>query len=580
MRGVFISFFGLWLILSACQTIVPETQTPTLVPSLTTTSSATPHPTSTATPLVPTSTVLPATPTQITPQVQLDFEIRTHPDAGLFVGDQISFEVIPLSDFDLENQILRIYSADKTDPPMESNFAPFGIAGRQQATLYWDWDTTGLEAGAQPLTFAIQPLGYTWTQTVTLGLADDVPPPEPLAHWVTSESECCVFYYISETAAAREITATLALADQQAAHAIEALGGDFTEPLVVTLMPRVLGQGGFASNEIYTFFLDRNYAGNNLEMVLHHEMVHLLDRRLGGELRPSILVEGLAVYLTGGHYKPEALIPRAAALLAPTQRADGLGLDWYIPLRELVDDFYQSQHEIGYIQAGALVAYLVDTWGWEAYSNFYRDIQPIASGSQSDALDAALQTHFGLTLEELEHNFVEILKEQPITSETIADMQLTVSFFEVMRRYQQALDPSAYFLTAWLPDGPVMRERGITADLLRRPSSIENLALETLLVSADQAMEEGDFEAAAEALEAVSLALDAMAAGNPDAFGIHPLANAYFEIAQLAWRAGYYVERIAVDNQSARVIASQGWPDLTVFEFGLVDGHWILVGSQ
>ena len=155
-----------------------------------------------------------------------------------------------------------------------------------------------------------------------------------------------------------------------------------------------------------------------------------------------------------------------------------------------------------------------------------------------------------------------------------------VSFFEVMRRYQQALDPSAYFLTAWLPDGPVMRERGITADLLRRPSSIENLALETLLVSADQAMEEGDFEAAAEALEAVSLALDAMAAGNPDAFGIHPLANAYFEIAQLAWRAGYYVERIAVDNQSARVIASQGWPDLTVFEFGLVDGHWILVGSQ
>ena len=93
------------------------------------------------------------------------------------------------------------------------------------------------------------------------------------------------------------------------------IGGDFSEPLVVTLMPRVLGQGGFASSEMYISFLDRNYAGNMLEMVLHHEMVHILDNRLGGEMRPTILIEGLAVYLSGGHYKLEDLIPRAAALL-------------------------------------------------------------------------------------------------------------------------------------------------------------------------------------------------------------------------------------------------------------------------
>ena len=72
---------------------------------------------------------------------------------------------------------------------------------------------------------------------------------------------------------------------------------------------------GLQSDGIWVSYLDRNYAGSNSEIVFHHEMVHVLDSRLGGELRPTILVEGLAVYLSGGHFKYEPLIPRAAALL-------------------------------------------------------------------------------------------------------------------------------------------------------------------------------------------------------------------------------------------------------------------------
>jgi hypothetical protein len=191
-----------------------------------------------------------------------------------------------------------------------------------------------------------------------------------------------------------------------------------------------------------------------------------------------------------------------------------------------------------------------------------------------------LLTHFGLTLEELENNFVGMLREQSITSGIEADVQLTVSFFEAVRRYQQALDPSAYFLTAWLPDGPMMRERGITADLLRRPSTVDNLALETLSVAADHAMEQGDFEMATEALAAVTAVLEAKANGEEAPFEVHPLAQAHFEIAQLAWQAGYQVEQIEIETQSARVFASQGWPDLTELEFGLEGGHWFLVGGQ
>jgi hypothetical protein len=131
---------------------------------------------------------------------------------------------------------------------------------------------------------------------------------------------------------------------------------DFNEPITVTL-PRAAGQR-FASDEIHISYLDRNYAGGRPEMVLHHEMIHILDSRLGGDMRPSILVEGLAVYLTGGHFKPEPLMPRSAALLETWGSPLQPGLDWFIPLETLAENFYQSQHEIGYLEAGALVEFM------------------------------------------------------------------------------------------------------------------------------------------------------------------------------------------------------------------------------
>ena len=591
MRRIFIGIFVLFFALAACQAAVPdpnisETVTPSLLPedpSATATAQSTA--TTTTTPTVrPTSTrtSIPVTPTASLTATQPEpaFEVRTHPDGGLFVGDQVSFEVIAPPDIDLNDAVLSISNILVDEPPLEAQFAPFGIGGRYQATFYWGWDTTELEAGAHPLSFSIQSLGITWTHTVTLGASAEIPPPEPLANWATDESDCCIFYYVTETASAREITTTLTRADEMADHAVGALEIDFNKPLVVTLMPRVLGQGGFASSEIYISFLDRNYSGNSLEMVLHHEMVHILDYRLGGEMRPTILIEGLAVYLSGGHYKPEAVIPRSAALLPASERADGFGLGWYLPLRSLADDFYNSQHEIGYIQAGALVEYMVDTWGWDAYSAFYRDIHPIQNSTQSDALDIALQAHFEVTLDELESDFLEMLQEQEITQETVDDVRLTVELLDAMRRYQQALDPSAYFLTAWLPNGPLMREKGIVADLVRHPSEIENIAMETLLEAASVAIKTGDYAFVEDALTAVNAVLDAIKRGQPDPFDENSLAKAHFEITTFLQESGYQVEKIAVADGKAEVVASQGWPELTRFEFSATNSGWLLVSSQ
>ena len=590
MRRIFIGISAFFFFLVACRVFTPDIATPdSAMPSQVPnnpTSTTTTQPTATNTFTPTTQPTLTPTPTSVIPSVSPTvtqpepvFEVRTHPDGGLFVGDQVSFEVIPPPDIDLNDAVMRISEVSESETKLEAQFAPFGIGGRQQATFYWGWDTSELETGLHPLSMSVQPLGITWTHTVTLGSPAQIPPPEPQASWASAESDCCVFYYISNTAAEREITDTLKTADQLADQTVSTLDIDFNEPLVVTLMPRVLGQGGFASSEIYISFLDRNYAGNQLEMVLNHELVHILDYRLGGEMRPTILIEGLAMYLTGGHYKPEALIPRAAALLPPEDRQDGLGLGWYLPLRPLSDDFYNAQHEIGYIQAGALVQYMIDTWGWEAYSAFYRDIHSITNGTPSDALDAALQVHFNISLNELEANFLKMLRDQEITQETVDDVRLTVDLLDTMRRYQQILDPSAYFLTAWLPNGPLMREKGILADLVRRPAEIENIAIETLMVAAHEAMNTGDYAFVENALTAVNAVLDAIKTSLPDPFDVNALAKAHYEITSFLHETGYQVEQIAIIDNTALVKASQGWPELTQFEFAATNSGWLLVSQ-
>jgi hypothetical protein len=246
-----------------------------------------------------------------------------------------------------------------------------------------------------------------------------------------------------------------------------------------------------------------------------------------------MLAEGLAVYLSGGHYKPEPLLPRLAALLPPEagcipveQALSGgiaqagaapvCGLNRYIPLEELFNHFYFAQHEIGYLEAASLVEFMVESWGWAAFSDFYRDIHPLnataqpagADRSQSRAVEAALQRHFGLTLAQLEERFLQALKETPVRPQDVEDISLTVRFYDSARRYQLLLDPSAYFLNAWLPDSAQMRKRRIVADVLRCPLGPENSALETLFVTANAYLGQGRYEQVQRLLEAIDVILN------------------------------------------------------------------------
>ncbi len=434
-------------------------------------------------------TVLLLSACQPSPEVETGFRVQYHPDGGLYAGDQVSIEVVPPTDLDTQEQKVRVSVGDKVMGTAE--FWPSGVGQRNQATLWWVWNTKDLEAGEHTLGFEILPDGPSWQENIQLLPADERPYPQ--ASWVTSTTDCCTLAYITGTDAERDMEMLMKMVDEEAALTSELLQTQNTETINITFIPRLLGHGGFVSNGIYVTYMDDNIAGNTTRQVIRHEMVHSMDRSLGGKLLPSILVEGLAVYLSGGHFKSEALLPRAAALLE---------LDTYIPLETLAENFYYQQHEIGYLEAGALVAYLVGKYGWDDYQLFYRDIEAV--GNQAESLEEGLKKHFEISLEQLETDFVNELRTQKVTESVRNDLQSTVAFYDSLRHYQEVLDPSAYFLTAWFPDGENMRQNGITADLLRTPDQPDNDFFEFLLRYASNRIAAGDHKQAEIIMEVVN----------------------------------------------------------------------------
>jgi hypothetical protein len=577
--------FLLWALLTSGSLVFPfASQMPSPVP-LTPLESSSPDPSASQhiTPAaVPSLTVTP--PATITvlpspfpfiypsPAPGNPFQVRYHPDSDLFVGDLVSLEVIAPPNFIIDDAEVWVEigaGEPVTLGPVE--FSPFGIAGRNQATFMWAWDTSGLHPGDYELAITISPEEIAWTETITLLPKSQLPLPEPYAYWSFMESECCLIHYISGTAAERDLEELMFIADEQSQLAAERFGIDFSDPITVTLMPRVLGHGGFAGREIYISYLDRNYAGDSFPMVVHHEMIHILDARLGGEYRPTLFVEGVAVYLTGGHFKPEPLMSRAAALLE---------MDIYIPLMELADNFYPSQHEIGYIQAGALVEFMIDTWGWDGFSGFYRGIRSPENGSPSQVIDSALQEYYGITFSRLEELLLTELRSQPLESESVADVHLTIGYYDTVRRYQQALDSSAYFMTAWLPNIEEMRQKGILADLLRHPSKPENIALEALFVEADKHLRAGNYSQVEIHLLAINAILDAMDEFDPYPFKRHSLAVDYYAITLVLQEKGYELISAEIESENARVKAGIPGGHIVSLELVRFGNQWQLLSEE
>lgn len=473
----------------------------------------------------------------------------------MYSGDIVSFEV--LAPEPSQNWIGRRVSVFLGGFPGgvmlgSQAFTASGFGGRVQAEMWWVWDTAP-HNGEQTLSVVVVPEDVAsqqltplahFTATLTLLPASQRPEPESRAQWARTESACCIYHYLTHTAAARDIE-VIAEQAEEAFEKVEArLGVRQNEKVTFTLLSRLLGHGGFAASEISLTYIDRNPAGLHLETVFIHEGTHILDRQIASE-RPAFLTEGLAVYVAGGHYKPEDLDRRAASLLV---------LDQYIPLAMLAEDFYPQQHEIGYLQAGAFIQYLVQTYGWERFREMYASIQPAPNDAQM--LTASLGEHYGLTLAEAEAEWLAYLRTVAVDEDEVEDLRLTVEWFDTLRRYQQLNDPSAYYLTAWLPDGRTARQRGIIADFIRRPSAAENIALETMLAAVERALDRQAYAEAEALLASVNAVLDA---GNrfEDA-----LAARYLATVQDLAALGYEAQVIDLLSPTQTFAGIKNWPEL------------------
>lgn len=447
-------------------------------------------------PLADQKTVNPGPPhLQTTPD---DFILEFYPVAPYHVGDVLSVRVSYTGQKDIGGSEIILSLAENPGVALETTTFS---SHAQQAIFYWALDTEGFEPGFIHFRFTIPDLEETWTAGVNL-----LPtPPNREAGWETIHTDCCTLHFISGTDAVEDIQIIQEAVQEEVSSTLsqffpDGVPSDFAlgHSLTLNFIPVAVGHGGFAGDEAVITYSHRNWLGSDFQTLIHHEIVHVLDRRLNDEgPRPRLLSEGLAVYLSGGHYQQEDIPVRAAALLQA---------EMYLPLVEIMDDFYDAQHEIGYTEAGAFVAYMIQRWGWESYIDFYFNLPEGAN--DTEIISSALEEHFDLDLAGLESEFVAYLRTLEVSTSVQVDVQLTVQLYNAIRRYESIAIPSAYFRTAWWPPVERMRENGIVGDYAFREKSPTNIIIENLFQEIHEAREAKAYNRVEKTLGQINAYLD------------------------------------------------------------------------
>lgn len=539
------------------------------------TSDIVPTPTQEPTSLPPTKEIFPTeTPTPIPSDLALmSDQIRLYPVPSIYEGDLVTIQIDPTVPNGLAPNDVDVTILLDGEELLSGNLNWRNLNGDASGLYQWVWDTDQ-SAGGHSITIIVDPDDHIRVgdedesnnlaeTTVFVRPKTALTDLEAAASWVTVRNNCCNIHVVSGTAAHRDLDQLIEVVDLAFSQASSALEEPLQDRYDVFLIDRVIGQGGYASTSMVVSYLDRDYAGSGIFEVLVHEAVHLIDRQFAPD-RISFLSEGLAVWATGGHYQQENIDQKMAGVIE-----GGL----YVPIDSVVNQIYSIQHELSYLEAGSFLSYLIETYGWDRVRAFYTDTSSGDGATLAEAVDKNLQIHFERSFSQVEQDWKAFLSRQPRDRTAVANLRTTIRFYNVMRLYQQDFDPTAYYLYAWLPPALEARENNVTADLTRHPETSANIALETILLSAKEAMVKGDYVLANAYLDTVERVL------NNNGRFLDPLAISYLNIVRAASSSGYEVQQINLSGNQAKVLAVQlGELETTVLTLELADSSiWILM---
>jgi hypothetical protein len=360
---------------------------------------------------------------------------------------------------------------------------------------YW-WlvqDTTGetIRAGGTAI------LG---PQLVAMVVAPAPEPPPIDFTWAMSETEHFRFYYVPGTAAERDRFELGPVAEGSLAQIEPVLDVYLEGQMSIYLVPRVFWQGGaaYGDKEQLISYLDRNYTAVDTWSYFTHEGTHalaqdILQPKENGGGPDGVLVEGLAVWASGGHYGYEPIDEWAAVVAAS---------DEYLPLADLrAGPFYDFQHEISYLESGSFVHYLVGRYGLERLKALYGQ-----ATKDTEHDEELVQSLYGKGYAELEAEWLDYLEGLEPSPEEAELWRLQVRTFDLMRRYETELDPDARLLPSTAPPEWVSDTLKVFLDRVEAPV---NLVLETALIAAQERTKAGDLAGAEALLDDVEAALDA-----------------------------------------------------------------------
>ena len=474
--------------------------------------------------------------------------VRVYPGPEHYAGDILTFAIKPSSSFD--DSIEVSMAVDDQEP----RAVPGAFFWFDEVILPLALDTTGL-SGHHTVRFITANGNRHETYSFEVLPADRRPANEIRAVWQTKETDCCIFHFLSETAAARDIDFISEHFQQGALEFEEVMRAEIRSKLDIYLIDRMLMNGGVGgSGKLVISYTDRYYGPTvgsaGVETLARHEFSHAADIGLENDVDGvDFNYEGLAVYVAGGHYKPEPLIQRGAALY---------DLGHSVPVNEFI-----PQHELSYLHAALLLTYIADTYGEEKVWDFLNSDE--TRDDQLIPMEAAVSLTFGIPLEEFDRGFQAWLEKND-PGEQLEDLRLTMELQDARREYQALYSPDPIFLLAEIDVSAVTRPE-YQPVVMREARAPTNVAAELIIANAQKAIVAGAYEEAEGLIQSIK---EVVSTGKFE----DPLAREYLDIVLTATEAGYEILVLNIQNGYATAQATNNAPETIILEIRKLDGVW------